>query len=443
MNSISTEPGVVARRMDFDPRSFVDDKTGQVDRRIFWDDAIYQLELERIFARCWVFVAHESQVANNGDFLTTTIGEDSVIVTRDLSGSVHVVLNACPHRGNRVCFAERGNRRRFTCNYHGWSFAPDGGLVGMPAEDVYEATCPDFDKKQLGLHKARTATYKGLVFATFADDAPSLDEYLGDFRWYLDILLDNDEGGTEFLDGNIKSRMRCNWKLPAENFAGDSYHAGWTHNSGAVAMLGQGVGRSDQSRSYQANMNGHGWQFAFDMVGNAMTLGYQEIVDYLREREAVVAERLGKLRSRMVGSMGSANLFPNFAFLPGHNAFRTWQPRGPTSTELHTWVLVNRNAPQSVKDFYRKGVMLTFSPSGTLEMDDGENWEHATQANAGVVTRRQRLHYGLGLNSQVEHEELKGNLHLRKYNDANQRAFYRRWRDLMSAPRWADVPQER
>jgi ethylbenzene dioxygenase subunit alpha len=413
-------------------RSLVDLEKGFINRRIFWDEAIYQLELERIFARAWLFVAHESQLRNPGDFLTTYMGQDAVIVCRDREGKVNVFLNSCSHRGNRVCFAEAGNARRFTCNYHGWSFGNDGSLLGMPAEDLYEQTCPGFSQQNLRLHPARTATYKGLVFATFNEEGPSLDDYLGDFRWYLDIILDNDEGGTEFLDGNIKSQMRCNWKFPAENFIGDSYHAAWTHNSGAVAMLGSGVGRINQDRSYHANMNGHGWQFSLDMVGNAMTLGEQEIVDYLRSREADVADRLGRLRSRMVGAMSSTTTFPNFSFLAGHNAFRTWIPKGPHQTEIHTWVLVNKAIPFELKEKYRKGVMRTFSPSGVLEMDDGENWENATLANAGVVTRRQQLHYGLGLTSKIEHDEFKGNLHIRKYNDSNQRAFYGHWLKLMT-----------
>jgi ethylbenzene dioxygenase alpha subunit len=170
------------------------------------------------------------------------------------------------------------------------------------------------------------------------------------------------------------------------------------------------------------------------MVGNAMTLGEQDVVDYLRSREAEVAERLGKVRSRMIGSVASVTTFPNFSFLPGHNAFRTWVPKGPHRTEIHTWVMVNKNIPFELKEKYRKGVMRTFSPSGVLEMDDGENWEHATMANAGVVTRRQKLHYGLGLNSKIDNPDLKGEIHLRKYNDANQRAFYARWLELMTAP---------
>jgi ethylbenzene dioxygenase alpha subunit len=87
--------------------------------------------------------------------------------------------------------------------------------------------------------------------------------------------------------------------------------------------------------------------------------------------------------------------------------------------------------------------MRTFSPSGTLEMDDGENWENATQTAAGVVSRRQKLHYGLGLNSRVEHEELPGSVHLRKFNDSNQRAFYQRWLELLCAEDWSQLPEGR
>ena len=417
----------------------VNNEEGWVDRSIYWDPDLYALELERIFARCWLFLAHESQIPRPGDFLTTWMGQDRVIVTRKRDGSIGAFLNSCPHRGNVVCHAEAGNARGFVCNYHGWSFGLDGSLVGMHEADAFERT-PGFDRSLLGLTPVtQVATYKGLVFGTFDAAAPSLTDYFGDFTYYLDVLLDNDEGGTEFLPGCIRSVLRCNWKVAAENFAGDALHAGWTHDSGAQAMLGRSVGAVSQDDSYQVNVNGHCWEFNLDLLGNAATFADRSVLRYLREREPAMAQRLGATRARMVGSMSSVNVFPNFSFLPGQNTFRVWQPRGPQEIELQTWVLVNRNAPEEIKEAYRKGVMMTFAPAGVFEMDDGENWEYATRANDGVVTRRQRLYYGLGQGTETTHPELPGNLHRGQINDANQRAFLGRWSQLMSASSWDEV----
>jgi len=420
-------------------RTLVNPEEGWVDRRIFWDRSVYEIELERIFARCWVFVAHESQLPAPGDFLTTFMGEDSVIVSRDRRGEIGVFLNSCPHRGNRVCFADAGRARAFTCNYHGWSFGLGGELLAVPEEELYAAT-PGFRKADLGLRRARVGSYKGLVFATFDPEAPSLEDYLGDFRWYLDIILDNDEGGSELVGGVIRSRMACNWKLPAENFAGDSYHAPWTHASGAHAAFDGGAVRINQAESFHANVHGHGLEFGLDFIGNAATMKDRRVIAYMKERRAAVEARLGVLRTRMWGSVSSGNVFPNLGYLPGYFTLRTWIPRGPHEVEIHVWSLVNRNAPDEVKEGFRTGVMRAFSPAGILEMDDGENWEHSTGVNAGYVTRRERLHYGLGLDSEIDHPELPGRVYAGQINDANQRAFYQRWLDLMTTPRWADVP---
>ena len=156
-----------------------DMEEGRLAGKIFWDQDIYEQELEKIFARCWLFIAHESQIPNAGDYLTTTMGEDEVLVVRQRDGSIKAFLNACPHRGNKVCFAEAGNARGFICNYHGWSFGQDGALRGVHESDIYEQS--DFDKTQHGLRSvAQIDSYKGLVFATFDPEAPSLEEYLGE-----------------------------------------------------------------------------------------------------------------------------------------------------------------------------------------------------------------------------------------------------------------------
>lgn len=423
-----------------DPRRLVDQENGWIDRRIFSDPEIHEREMERVFARCWLFLAHESQIPKTGDFVTAYMGNDHVIVARKKDGGVAAFINSCSHRGNRICAASQGNARQFVCNYHGWAFGLAGELIGMPQMELYEQT-PGFDKDRMGLTPvAQIDSYKGLIFATFDPEAPSLEDYLGDYRWYLDIVLDNDPGGTEFLDGCIKYDVACNWKLPAENFAGDSYHAQWTHNSAAMAIFGRGIAPRKLENTFHANTDGHCWGFGLDMIGNAAASGHRIVVDYWRGREAEIAARLGKLRSKMVGASSSANLFPNFGFLPGHSCFRVWQPTGPASMELRNWILVNRNMPDEVKDAYRRAAAFTFSPGGVFEMDDSENWENATRANRGTVTRRQRLYYGLGQNTREDHPDLPGQVYRNFFSDANQMAFYRRWADLMAADSWADVP---
>lgn len=415
-------------------------ENGRIAGKIFYDQEIYEQELEKVFARCWLFVAHESQIPKTGDYITTSMGEDEVIVIRQKSGGIKVFLNACPHRGNKVCFAESGSTRGFICNYHGWSFNVEGNLVGQHESGVYEDS--NFDKSKWGLKEvAQVDSYKGLVFATFDANAPSLKEYLGPIAWYMDALFDNQEGGTEFVGGCIRSTYECNWKIAAENFVGDILHAGWTHDSAARAMLGGSVAKvSDFEESYSVNWNGHGYEFALDTVGNVAVLGESALNKYLHTIKPSVAERLGDFRSNMIGSVSSCTIFPNFSFLPGQNTVRVWQPRGPNKMELFTWVVVNKSAPEEVKEKWRKGAMMTFSPTGVFEMDDGENWEYCTKTAKGRVTAQQDLFVGLGMDSLKTDTPLPGNVYEGQLNEANSRAFYQYWYDMLNSRSWSEVP---
>ena len=165
--------------MAIDVKGLVDTDNGLVSRRIFVEHEIYEQELERIFARCWLFLAHETQISNPGDYCTAYMGEDPVIVVRDSEGRINAFLNTCRHRGNRVCRADSGNAAAFVCTYHGWTYGNDGHLIGVP--NMKDAYFDELDKDQWGLIPvAQLDTYKGLIFVIFDPEAPPLLDYLGD-----------------------------------------------------------------------------------------------------------------------------------------------------------------------------------------------------------------------------------------------------------------------
>ena len=114
-------------RGDRSLRSLVDPDNGLIARDTYVNEAIYQQELEQIFSRAWLFVGHETQVPNPGDFIRSRMGEEEVILVRDRKDQrLHVFLNSCRHKGMKVCRYDDGNTLVFTCPFHGWSYDTDG-----------------------------------------------------------------------------------------------------------------------------------------------------------------------------------------------------------------------------------------------------------------------------------------------------------------------------
>src|SRR5688572_7834153 len=216
----------------------VNREKGLVDRRIFSDASIYQLELELIFARAWNFVAHESQIPNPGDFFMTFIGEDRVIVVRDNDMQPQVLINSCRHRGNAVCRAEEGHSSSFMCTYHGWTYDLKGNLVGVPGfKEVYHE---ELDRENWGLIKAaKVDSFKGFIFATMDGEAPDLHDYLGDVgRMGLNMLALH--GDNQAVGGIVKYTIPCNWKFATDNIW-DFYHGITTHMSAYISTVPTGA----------------------------------------------------------------------------------------------------------------------------------------------------------------------------------------------------------
>ena len=129
-----------------------------------------------------------------------------------------------------VCRAERGNAALFRCPYHGWTYKNTGALAGAPLfKDAYGG---ELDKSKMGLHAApHVESIHGFVFASLHPDAPSLDEYLGEMKWHLDLVWGQCEPGWEVIGEPQRTVLAANWKAPADNFSGDDYHTVYLHRS--------------------------------------------------------------------------------------------------------------------------------------------------------------------------------------------------------------------
>jgi 3-phenylpropionate/trans-cinnamate dioxygenase subunit alpha len=426
--------------MRADVRELVDAERGHVSRRIFVEEAIYEEELKRIFARCWSFLCHESQIPRPGDFFTTYIGEDPVLVVRDTGGQVRAFLNVCRHRGNRLCRADDGNAASFSCAYHGWTYANDGRLIGVPQlKDAYHGA---LKLEEWGLMPvAQIESYKGLLFATFDPEAPPLISYLGEMAWYLDTFFDRREGGIEVVGGMHKWVMPCNWKFPAENFAGDGYHVQWSHLSAVRAGSGGDFRvNADPGGRMLSPGNGH----SVIAVG-ADTLAdppAPEILAYEAEIAPEMRKRLGPRLDRIKPIAGT--VFPNFSMLrPTSRTIRVWHPRGPHKTEVWAWVYVDKAAPPEVKEALRLAGVRVFGPSGTFEQDDMDNWQGCTETGRGAVARRHSLNYEMGLGHERFDPDFNAWVSDHRYSESNHRQFYRRWAELMAADGWSDLAEPR
>jgi phenylpropionate dioxygenase-like ring-hydroxylating dioxygenase large terminal subunit len=416
-----------------DLKSLVDADAGLISPRIFADNDLYEQELEQIFARCWLFLCHESQIPNPGDFFTTNMGEDSVLVTRDTAGKINAFLNVCPHRGNRLCRADAGSASSFICAYHGWGFGANGKLMGVPnAKDAYYG---ELDQSKWGLIPvAQLDSYKGLIFATFDAQAPSLTDYLGETAWYLDAFVDRREGGIEVIGGVNKWVVPCNWKMPAENFGGDGYHVAWTHLS-AINSGFAGNYRFQPSNSGSAVSPGNGHCVITMGADDIADPPVEEIREYEEQIKAEVRSRLGP-RSNQVNP-AAATIFPNFSLLRASaRTFRMWHPKGPDKIEIWSWLYVDKAAPDSVKKALRLAGIQSFGPSGVFEQDDMDNWEQCTKAGRGTVSRRMRLNYQMGLGHESFNDDLQALASDYRYSDSNHREFYRRWSQMMAGDAW-------
>jgi 3-phenylpropionate/trans-cinnamate dioxygenase alpha subunit len=426
-------------------QALFDPATGVLDRRVLSDEAIYRLELERIFARGWNFMCHDSQLKAPGDYLVSWIGEDQVIVVRGEDGEINVLLNTCRHRGNALCRAEQGRAKSFVCSYHGWNYALDGRLLGAPGASTYYHG--ELDRERLGLVKARVESYLGFHFATLADDAPSLHDYLGEVgRTGLGMVCAH--GEVEVAPGVQKNIVGCNWKIAVDNLF-DWYHVPYSHASANTA------GFVDVSRILhpkdQMVMLGE-WGHAIG--GPGIPAERQAQIDAMSDEQRLAASRAqpeGSDRIRPhqardlmgevgVRSNGHPNIFPNLWITLSGMQMCLRLPRGPSRTELWWFTFVPKDAHPMLKRRIVQMATHIFGPAGLLEQDDGDNWSQATRSARGVASRQVGQFIGMGLGHGETADAGGGARYVEGLvSEHGQRWLYRAWTEWMAARDWAEL----
>ncbi|WP_326837391.1 aromatic ring-hydroxylating dioxygenase subunit alpha [Amycolatopsis rhabdoformis] len=423
---------------EFEPES------GLVPPGIYTETDLYQQELERVFGRSWLFLAHESQLPTKGSFVQTYMAEDPVLVVRQRDGSVAAFLNQCRHRGMRLCRSDQGVAKAFTCSYHGWGYDLAGSLVSVP--ELERGYRNDIDKSRWGATKVpRLARYKGLIFGTWSADAPEFEEYLGDMAYFLDAIVDRYPGGIEFVGGASKWVIECNWKFAAEQFASDMYHVNVSHASAAIALFEdpdmQKLGVVPPGLDgRQSTRNGHGSGAAFAPEFLAFETPGSPYTDYLTENRDDIVARIGEERAIRT-TLSHNTIFPNFSWLEGRNTMRVWHPRGPGEMEVWSWAFVPAGASAEAKRASKRATEFTFSPAGVLESDDGENWPEIQTVLRGWKARQNAMNFQMGLGF----EEYRGwgmpGMTNDTISETNARGFFRRWLDLMQGRSWQEIAE--
>ncbi|MBT2268965.1 aromatic ring-hydroxylating oxygenase subunit alpha [Rhodococcus erythropolis] len=412
--------------------SLVDWADGHISPEIFVDEEIYRAELEKLFGRSWLFLAHDSMIPNANDFFSTYMGSDPVLVIRQADGGVKAFLNVCRHRGMKVCRAEDGNARTFMCTYHGWTYDSAGKLVNVPNQD--DAYFGELKLEDNGLVEiAQVASYKGLIFGNFDSDAPPLNEYLGDLKYYIDGWVDHADGGIEVLPGVIKWTINANWKLAAEQFVGDTYHAPISH---ASSLLAFGPAFSGKDGAHVSMREGHGENFLFQ---RHTRFSDDPLADYNEERKRIARERVGN-RADMVANFTA---FPNFSGLPGSANIRVWHPKGPGRFEIWSFTVVDKNAPEEAKRAQKLSAGFTEGAAGVVETDDGENWGMIGGIlQQGNQARKLKWNYEMGVGKSRTHEEFPGKYGDSFFGEEGQRGFYRRWLEFMTSEKWPHIEED-
>jgi benzoate/toluate 1,2-dioxygenase alpha subunit len=420
---------VAVPKLSFDDLVVDRADTFQVHTDVYMDREVFDAELRNIFEKTWVYVAHESEIPDVGDYKTSIIGRQPIIVSRHEDGQVYVLLNRCRHRGAVVCREELGHSNYFRCPYHNWAYANDGALVGMAQSHGYP---DDFDKSGWGLARLpRVGTYRGLVFASLGPDGPSLEEHLAPVRQYVDWWLSRSPvGRISLLPTAHKYPYPGNWKWQAEN-GHDGYHGNYVHESWQRVLDRAGEAPMRDIRKYRAGGCTRGFRFGHGLLERPgglspaaswtgrMMIRYPEYRQALEQ--AYSAEEIEEISKRR-----NIFVFPNLYLFD--TQIRVISPLAVDRTEVRLYVYALDAVPEGLNHGRYRAHERFYGPSGFGSPDDVEIF---VANQTGLQARGVDwvlLSRGMHRERHLDSGEVVGH----STDEVPVRAMYQEWKRLMS-----------
>jgi phenylpropionate dioxygenase-like ring-hydroxylating dioxygenase large terminal subunit len=426
-------------RQDIDYDALV--KADRVHISLYTNPDVFTDEMDKIFHRGWVYVGHQGEIPNQGDFRLKRIGLQPVIMVRDQHGAVQLLLNRCRHRGATVCQEGQGNTRSFRCMYHGWTYQLNGELSGVPGADAYG---DDFKREELGLIKApRVAEYRGFIFGSLSPAGITLEEHLGRAAAELDLFVGlSNADDVEVVSGTHKYSYQGNWKLAAENSM-DGYHPAITHASFGQALLDK-IQKGPSPEQQRADRDFTSFRGATKDLGNGhVMLDYRlRIYDSLNgdpmpavraitpEGQAHFEEltcRFGEQRAANMLREGGTHtfIFPNLILIGIQ--MRVLQPLSADRTEVCLYPTLLKWLAPEVNTIRLRSHEAFFGAASFGGPDDSEIFERIQDGCAVQAEPWQLLSRGL---QRERHEDgvIIGDL----ADEVTQRGIWRQWKKVMT-----------
>ena len=431
----------------------------EVARRLFNDEALFEQEMKHIFEGNWVYLCHESQVANRHDYFTTHIGRQPVFVQRGGDGVIRGFVNACPHRGATLCRTAKGSRKFIACSYHGWTFDSTGKNVDVKDRD--SGGYPDsflqqaHDLTQLG----RLEVYAGFVFGSLNPDVEPLTDYLGQARPFVEMLDEMGEQGCEVLPGCSTYIYKGNWKMQAENGI-DGYHFTTIHANyvGVIARREQiraAGGKEDQVKvAYNGDMmKGFGENGSYDLEnGHAVIwINFPKPENRpLWEQRDTLAERVGQAKADwMLHRQRNLLVYPNVQLMEqASSQIRVFRPLAYNRTEVKIYCIAPKGESIEARTRRIRQYEDFFNATGLATPDDLREFEGCQEGFEGRAVAWQQGYdrgYAKIHSGPDEYAKALGINPVSSVDDATFETLYfgqyRKWRELMSKGMARDVGQ--